>query len=66
MKATINPLALSSLLKDLSVGPSEMEGMLLGSISRTTSTTVGDHDGDQIVNSLELNITGHFTAKVSR
>ena len=64
MKVAINPLALSSLLNDLSVGSPEAEGMLLGKVSKSTTTTLGDHDVDEVKNSFQINITGHFSKKV--
>ena len=66
MKVTINPLTLSGLLTDLSIGSSETEGMLLGKISKSSSTTMGDHDIDDVNNSYQIHITGHFSSKVRR
>lgn len=64
MKVTINPLTLSGLLTDLSIGSSETEGMLLGKISKSSSTTMGDHDIDDVNNSYQIHITGHFSSKI--
>ena len=64
MKVTMNPLALSFLLSDLSVGPDDVEGLLLGKMTKITSTTIGDNDADQVKDSVHINITGHFTSQV--
>jgi len=64
MKVTMNPLALSFLLSDLSVGPDDVEGLLLGKMTRITSTTIEDHDADQVQDCVQINITGHFTSQI--
>ena len=64
MNVTINPLALSLLLGDLSVGPDDVEGLLLGDRSTVTSTTIQDHADDHVQNSLAINITAHFSTQV--
>ena len=64
VKATMNPLALSNLLSDLSVGPRGVEGLLFGKTTKLTSTTIQDNAADRVHDTFQINITGHFSQQV--
>jgi len=65
VKASMNPLALSNLLSDLSVGPHGVEGLLFGEKTKLTSTTIQDNNAaDRVHDTFQINITGHFTQQI--
>jgi len=64
VKATMNPLALSNLLSDLSVGPHGVEGLLFGEKTKLTSTTIQDNAADRVHDTFQINITGHFSQQI--